>query len=173
MTIKFEKHFGRTPIRNAEFIKYENSLKKKVGKGGLSEDILNKAQAVIEESRVDFVPMAQKFLSALREAINTAEDVGNHIDCTPILTAMINPAMHLKANGGMFHYTLVSKIAARLIHFLEVIEDLDESSIEVVKGFYTALRALVIGQVRGEGGKSGEELYNALNEACYRYFENR
>jgi hypothetical protein len=173
MDIKYEKHFGRTPVRNAQFIDYNNDLKQKVGNGGLSDDILNKAQAVIEENRVDFVPMAQKFLSALREAINTAEEMGNHIESAPIITAMINPTMHLKANGGMFNYSLVSQIAARLIHFLEVIEDMDEDAIEVVKGFYTALRALVIGQVRGEGGKSGEELYNALNEACYRYFEQR
>lgn len=173
MMIKYEKHFGRTPLRNAEFIKYDNALKKKVGGGGLAEDILNKAQAVIEESRVDFLPMAQKFLSALKEAIVTAEDIGQHYNATPIITAMINPTMHLKANGGMFQYTLVSKISSRLIHFLEVIEEIDDSALEVIKGFYTALKALIIGQVRGEGGKSGEELYNALNEACYRYFENR
>lgn len=168
-----EKHFGLTPVREAEFIKADRSLKRKVGSGGLSASILDKAQAVIEESRVDFVPMAQKYLISLKEGIRTAEELEYHVDPEPLITSMLNPAMQLKANGGMFHYHLVSKIAARLIHFLEVIEDIDADSLEVINGYYTALKALIIGQVRGEGGKSGEELYNALNEACYRYFENR
>ena len=170
---KDEKHFGQAPLRNAEFIQIGNPLKEKVGSGGLNATILNKAEAVIQESRVDFTPMAQRYLSSLKEGIRMAEEMEHHIDSLPLITAMINPAMQLKANGSMFHYSLVSKIAARLIHFLEVIQEIDQDAMDVINGFYTALKALIIGQVRGEGGKSGDELYNALNEACYRFFENR
>ncbi|GEM_PF-226574 len=170
MSTNNDNHFNQKQVRKAEFIKPPNTLKAKVGEGGLSEHILAKAQAVIEENSVDFLPIGQKHLSALHEGIKTAEAQRGNIDPETLISAILYPAMQLKANGGMFHYPLVSVVAGRLIQFLEVIHELDDASMEIVDGFYTALRALVVGQVKGDGGKSGAELYDALNEACYRYF---
>lgn len=168
-----DSHFNQKKMRRAEFIKPPNKLKLKVGEGGLSDEIIAKAQAVIEENSVDFIPIGQKHLSALHEGIKTADSQMAVLDHETLISAILYPAMQLKANGGMFHYPLVSLVAGRMVQYLEVIRDLDDESMEVIDAFYTALRALVYGQVKGDGGKSGAELYSALNEACYRYFTKK
>ena len=85
---------------------------------------------------------------------------------------MLYPAMQLKANGGMFHYPLVTRIANRLVQFLEVIAVPDAAAIEIVVAFHTTLRAVIMGKVSGDGGKHGNELALALEAACTRYFEH-
>jgi hypothetical protein len=83
---------------------------------------------------------------------------------------MLYPAMQLKANGGMFHYPLVTSLADKLIQFLEVIAEADIAAIEIVLAFFTAIRAVVMGRITGSGGLQGAELQQALEEACQRYF---
>ena len=63
------QHYNQTPKRRAEFIKPLNTLKQKVGSGGLSEDILNKAQALLENNTVDFLPLAEMYLEGLMKGI--------------------------------------------------------------------------------------------------------
>jgi hypothetical protein len=163
-------HFQQKPVRNIEFIRPDNVLRRKVGSGGLSADILSKAQAVIKENSINFLSIGEKYLLGLEEGLKIARngDYTNNIE--PVIATILNPAMQLKANGGMFHYPLVSLIAGRLIQFLEVITEINDDTLEIMDAFYTALRAVIHGQVKGDGGKSGTELYEALNEACYRYF---
>jgi hypothetical protein len=81
--------------------------------------------------------------------------------------------MQLKANGGMFHYDLVTKIAERFIQFMEVIENLDEEALEIITAFHTTIRAIILGRIRGDGGKRGDELLVALIDACTRYFDKK
>lgn len=164
-------HYNQTPRRNAEFIKPPNMLKAKVGTGGLSDEILDKAQALLESNTVDFLPLAEMYLGAMMKGIEMAKNSGPTDDPEYIITTMLYPGMQLKANGGMFHYPLVTAIADKLIQFLEVIEEPDIEATEIVLAFYTTTKAIVHGRITGHGGKHGEELLKALNEACIRYFE--
>ncbi len=59
-------HFHQKRRRDVEFIKPANTLKAKVGYGGLSADILIKAQALLENSAVDFQPLAELYLATMR-----------------------------------------------------------------------------------------------------------
>jgi hypothetical protein len=166
------EHFNQKPRRNAEFIKPINVLKSKVGYGGLSEDILSKAQALLENNSVDFLPMAEMYLSVMMRGIERA---GNPApgECEEALIAgMLYPAMQLKANGGMFRYPLMTRIAKKLIQFLEVIAAPDQDAIEIVLAFHTTMRVVLMGRVIGSGGKHGDELMQALEAACLRYFEH-
>lgn len=164
-------HYNQTPRRNAEFIKPPNMLKAKVGSGGLSEEILDKAQAFLENNTVDFLPLAEMYLDGVMKGIDLAKDSGPADDAEFTIATMLYPAMQLKANGGMFHYPLVTDIADRLIQFLEVIETPDIEAVEIVLAFHTTVRAVVHGRITGDGGKHGKELLAALNDACIRYFE--
>ena len=163
-------HYSQKPRRRAEFIKVPNTLKAKVGSGGLSEDILNKAQALLENNTVDFQPLAEMYLTALMKGIDIAKG-GSFDEAEYIISSMLYPAMQLKANGGMFHYPLVTKVADKLIQYLEVIDQADIEAIEIVLAFHTTIRAIVLGRVKGDGGKYGDELMGALKNACVRYFE--
>lgn len=167
-------YYDREKRRNAEFIKPPNHLKKKVGEGGIAENILNKAQALLENADYDFLPLAEKYLQAMMTGIDVARKVNagteEHDDET-VIAGIIYPAMQLKANGSMLHYPLVTQVAERLVHFLEVIERLDDDVIDIVLAYHTSTRAVVMGRVAGDGGQYGEELKQALNDACMRYFE--
>lgn len=163
-------HFNQKQRRKAEFIKPPNILKEKVGSGGLSEDILNKAQKLLEENTQDFQPLAYIYLENLMRGIEMAKQFTSADDVESVFSHMLYPAMQLKANGGMFHYPLVTEIADRLIQFLEVIEEPEIEAIEIVLAFHSTLRAIVQGRITSDGGQYGRELVNALNEACARYF---
>lgn len=166
-----EKHYSQKPRRNAEFIKPPNMLKTKVGSGGLGDEILDRAQDLLENNTVDFQPLAEMYLSTLMKGIELAKEADPDDDQEYVISRMLYPGMQLKANGGMFHYPLVTRIADKLIQFLEVIEHADIEAIEIVMAFHTTIRAVVMGRVSGDGGKHGAELMRALNDACMRYFD--
>lgn len=164
-------HYNQKPKRRAEYIRPRNVLKEKVGSGGLSEDILNKAQALLENNTVDFLPLGEIYLNKLMAGIEKAKNRRPTDDLEYCISNMLYPAMQLKANGGMFHYPLVTVIADKLIQFLEVIETLDLEALEIILAFHTTIRAVILGRITGDGGKHGKELVGALNAACVRYFE--
>ncbi|MCB1652316.1 MAG: hypothetical protein KDI46_09710 [Alphaproteobacteria bacterium] len=163
-------HFDQVPRRKAEFIKPPNTLKQKVGEGGLSEEILNKAQKLLEENTIDFEPLADMYLDALTKGIERAKDFTPSSDVEYVIAQLLYPAMQLKANGGMFHYQLVTQVADKLIQFLEVIEVPDLSAIEIVLAYHTTIKAIVHGKIKGSGGEHGQALLKALEDACMRYF---
>ena len=165
-----DTHYQQTPRRKAEFIKPPNLLKDKVGYGGLSDSILQKAQGLIENNKFDFRPEGEKILEAMLFAMTEARRPGERTPET-IITGILFHAMLLKTNGGMFHYELVTKIADRLVQFLEVVDKLGEPELEIIEGFYTTLRAVFIAEIKGDGGSKGQQLYAALVDACMRYFE--
>ena len=164
-------HFNQPARRKAEFCMPLNTLKKKVGTGGLSEDILNKAQALLENNTIDFRPLAEMYLDTLLKGIEQARHPSKRMETEHLIAGMLYPASQLKANGGMFHYPLVTKVADKLVQYLEVISSVDAEVLEIIQAFHTTIRAILLGQVQGDGGKYGDELMQALVDACYRYFE--
>jgi hypothetical protein len=164
-------HFDQKPRRKAEFMTPLNLLRSKAGHGGLDEDILSKAQALLENASVDFQPLAEMYLATLMQGIEHAGDPAAGESEEVLITGMLYPAMQLKANGGMFSYPLVTRIADKLIQFLEVIDAPDKNAIEIVLAFQVTMQAVLTGRVTGSGGRHGDELVQALDAACQRYFE--
>src|SRR5689334_18011463 len=106
-------------IRRAELISPPNYLKEKVGSGGIDENLLTKAQALLEDNTVDFKPIADMLIDVLTEAVqNTRAGV---LTGENAIEAIIYPAMQLKAQGGMFHYPLVTELSNILVNFLETV----------------------------------------------------
>jgi len=168
--VRSQDHFSQPVKRRAEFIKPIDSLRSKVGYGGLSEAILDKAQALIENNTVDFQPMAEIYLDTMMRGIETAGRAGNRDEREIAIGRIINSTMQLKANGGMFRYPLVTRISDKFIQFLEVIAVPDKDAIEIMMAYYTTIRAVLMARITGTGGKHGEDLLNALDSACLRYF---
>ena len=163
--------FNRPKRRKAEFIEPDMTLKKLVGYGGLAPDILEKAQALIEESHEDFIPVAEQQLTALHEGVMIAGMQKDKTDHEALISTMLYPAMQLKAHGGMFGYPVITTLANRLVQFLELVEDVNDDMLEIVSSFYTALNALVVSRIQNDETDEGEGLLSALNSACYRYFD--
>jgi hypothetical protein len=49
---------------------------------------------------------------------------------------------------------------------------MEKDAIDIVLAFHTTMRAVLMGCVIGSGGKHGDELMQALEAACLRYFEH-
>lgn len=158
-------------IRRAELISPPNRLKEKVGSGGIDEKVLSKAQELLEKNTIHFEPIANMLLDLLSEAIADAKS-----DATKgeeALNAMIYPAMQLKAQGSMFHYPLVSDISHILVNFLETVEDVNREVLDIVVAHKMSLKAVLASHLKGDGGKTGKELREALMEACGRYYRSK
>ena len=63
------------------------------------------------------MPLAEMYLSSLMKGIDLAKNPPSSHDKEYVISTMLYPGMQLKANGGMFHYPLVTTIADKLIQF--------------------------------------------------------
>lgn len=158
-------------IRNAELISPPNRLKEKVGSGGLDDAVVNKAQELLERNTIDFEPLATMMVDLLVDAISDTK-AGN-LKGEEAIEAMLYPAMQLKAQGTMFHYPLVSDISHILVNFLETVTVMDRDVVDIVVAHKMAIKAVLASQLKGDGGKTGKELREALMDACTRYYKSR
>ncbi|MEZ0225475.1 MAG: hypothetical protein ACAH83_13040 [Alphaproteobacteria bacterium] len=158
-------------VRNAELLAPPNRLKMKVGSGGLDDAVLNKAQELLESNTIDFKPMALMLVDILHEAIADAKSGSTRGE--EAIQAMLYPAMQLKAQGSMFHYPLVSQIGEILVNFLETVPDTDKDVMDIVVHHKFAINAVLGSQIKGDGGKLGRELRDALLDACSRYYKRQ
>lgn len=150
------------------FITPPNTLKQKVGSGGISEDRMIKSQQFMDNVDVDFAPYADQFLKQLASNVETVKS-GND-NYADVKDALVSPIMQLKANGGLFRYDLVSHLADIALNFLETIDDLNDDAIKVLKAHENTIKIIVNNKLTGHGGKEGDALVKELDGACKRYF---
>jgi hypothetical protein len=158
-------------VRRAELLTPPNRLKEKVGSGGIDENVIHKAQALLENNTVDFKPIAAMLMELLSEAITDAKN-GN-VKGEAAIEAMIYPAMQLKAQGTMFHYPLITEISNILVNFLETVTLIDKDVLDLVVAHKMSINAVLASEIKGDGGKVGKDLRDALMDACNRYYKTR
>ncbi|MBI1214229.1 MAG: hypothetical protein GC185_00255 [Alphaproteobacteria bacterium] len=156
-------------LRKAELISPPNRLKQKVGSGGIDEKVLMKATELMETNTIEFQPIAAMLVDVLREAISDAKS--GSLQGEQAIEAMLYPAMQLKAQGGMFHYPLISDISNTLVNFLETVSNTDKDVLDIVVAHKMSINAVLGSQIKGDGGKIGRELREALLDACARYYK--
>ncbi|GJL85233.1 MAG: hypothetical protein DHS20C02_10080 [Micavibrio sp.] len=155
------------PSATARFIKPPNILKQKVGVGGIDESLLDQSQEYIENTDLDFAPIAQQFLKEFSSYIKKARTAKGEIN----KEKLVRPIMQLKANGGMFRYQLLTDVADICLQFLEGIEGLNKDAIEVLAAHEKTLELIILHQLKGDGGGEGYALVKELDKACKRYFK--
>lgn len=163
-------HFTQKKQRDIQLIQPDAGLKGKVGHGGLNQNILEKAQTIIDENTIDFIPVAMRDLSTLQEALKIVKSQRDKHETNSLIAILGIPVMQLKANGSMFGYPLITKISSLMIRFLETIDTLDNDTFDVLSGFLTSFNAVLIGNIRMDDPTgAGDDLYNALEDACQRH----
>ncbi|MGH1455330.1 MAG: hypothetical protein ACRBDI_00980 [Alphaproteobacteria bacterium] len=166
-----EKHFNQKPKRDASFITPPNIIKAKVGDGGLSESILDRAQALLETHATDFKPLADTYLNQMKEGIAKVRSKKEQTDNEDDIALILYPCVQLKANGAMFQYPLVTRIAERFVQFMEVVERLDKETLDIAEAFLQTIKIVVSGGIKNDGGEQGNALVEELNNVCKRYFD--
>ena len=63
--------------KSAKVIKASKALQMKVGTGTIDDQVLEKAQKLMDENKIDFAPLAKEHVSALVKAIlmHSADDL--------------------------------------------------------------------------------------------------
>lgn len=122
-------------------------------------------------STADFTPVARGFLDHLELSLMHCHKAGlTHRQRIDTLT---RPVMDLKANAGMFRYTLITILANIMLGFLERIPALDNEAREIVNAHHTTLKMIIDTKMTGNGGSTGAILTRELKDACNRYFAKR
>ncbi|MCC6598456.1 MAG: hypothetical protein IT559_06670 [Alphaproteobacteria bacterium] len=161
------KSFDPTKVK---FIHPPNTLKAKVGSGGIPESLIRKAQQVMECFESDFRPEARRLVDSLDEALKKAQAAlrsEKDID----KEELVFPVMQLKANGGMFKYELISDVADICLQFMEGVEDYNQDTFEVIQIHKSTINTILNNNLRGSGGPEGYALVQELHAACMRYFK--
>ncbi len=87
------------------------------------------------------------------------------------IAQILFPCVQLKANGAMFQYPLVTRIAERFVQFMEVVERLDKETLDIANAFHKTIEIVVTAKIIGDGGEQGDALVEELNNACKRYLD--
>ena len=163
------------PTEKARVIKANLTLQSKVGTGTIEEEAIKKMEKTMEEAKVDFAPMATIFLNELAVAISQARTMNEATSnsTAAVIAAMTEPVMQIKANAAMFNYELVGNLANIVLNFLENIEGIDKTVIEIVDAHQKTLSIIVKSKMMGTGGDYGLKIEAELKDACKRYFSKR
>lgn len=141
-----------------EEINPPNTLRAKVGNGsGMNPAFLKRAEAAMEEIRVDF----EAHLFAEVDRISTMfSEMASSGAFKPRELYLV--AHELRGQAGSFDYELLSRFGDTLCELLQGKTDLSPREVEVVGSHIDAMRAVVRRKVKGDGGDVGQELADGL-----------
>jgi hypothetical protein len=160
------EHSGAKPPR---FILPPNTLKKKVGEGGIPAEKLTLAQNFIKANQVDFAPQGRSHLDKIVAYIaQSKQAAASKLDLSE---KIILEVMQLKAHGGMFHYGLITLVSDVALQFMEKIKTIDDDVVAILNAFDHTVRVILDNEMRGEGGEEGMALAWELDQACNRYYK--
>ena len=166
-----EEFQDQKKVRKAQSVVPRNKLKEKAGSGGVDDKVVARAQGLIEHNNIDFTPLAFELVGTLQKTIKEAQS--GAITGEDAISAILYPAMQLRAQGGMFHYPLITDISDILINFMETVTVIDKEVLEIVEAHKKSIRHVLTKKMRGDGGMVGKELCSALMDSCKRYYKAR
>lgn len=154
-----------------KIIKANNMLQTKVGLGVIDENTLIRAQSLLDNNKINFVPIAETFLGQLRSALNTAHksENGGH----RVIESLTDPVMQIKANARIFKYDLLGDLASVMMNFLDNLNVLDHDALDIVEAHHATLTHIIHAEMKGNGGEVGKSIQNELEGACKRYMNSR
>ncbi len=153
--------------RKPFFINPPNTLKIKVGDGGIPAYVIKRCQDFIENNSVDFIPYGFRNLEQLRLLKDKITD--KSISPFDARIKLTNVVMQLKSNGSMFQYQLISMVSDVMLDFLEKSQEINDDFIDILNIYVKILEIVFNKRLTGNGGNEGYALTQELHNACQRY----
>ena len=146
-----------------EVITPPDTLKKKVktgGPGAVDLDTLKRAEAVIADMTDHYVEWVTKDLEKIHQALEDLKaEKKDHKDA---LAGIFQLAHDMKGQGGSFGYTLMTILGGNLCNVVEKLEDAGPAEVEVIQLHINAMDLVIAKEMKGDGGKEGEQLLEGL-----------
>lgn len=156
------------------YYRFRNALKEKAlggqvpsGAGAISEEALAAAQEQFEKMAEDYPDWVQSVLTRLHEQHSRCVDTpGLRHTCFKRLNEI---AHDMKGQGGTFGFNLISSFAVSLYDFTRPRDSYSDEVVELVKSHIDAMKAVIVGRVKGDGGEVGKELTETLHKAIEKF----
>ncbi len=154
--------------KKAKILEPSRVLQSKVGTGKVEQQVVNRLQKRMEETKTDFEPMALEFLRELESAIENAE---RKLDNPKVehYQKIANPVMQIKANASMFGYALIGELATMVLNLIENAPEFDKNTIELAYALKQALNLILVKRLKGDGGQIGASLKEEMENAAQRF----
>lgn len=145
-----------------------NTLKDKVGEGGIPLHLITRCQEYLESNPVDLTPFATRHLDELTELKSKIDTKA--IDNDTARAKIFNTIMQLKSNGSMFHYQLISMISDVMLRFMENVKTINADFTNILGMYNKILEIIIVKRLQGNGGREGYALTQELHASCSRYY---
>jgi hypothetical protein len=156
------------------YYRFRNALKEKAAGslGGNSVGVI--AKEALEAAEAEFTKMAEDYPDWVESYIRKLYELHGRCVDTPELRHQyfkkLNESAHdLKGQGGTFGYMLISRFGDSLYECTRARDDYPDNQVEIVKAHIDAMKAVIAGRVKGDGGSIGQELIKQLQKAIERY----
>ncbi len=127
----------------------------------LKPEMLNQAQAVIQQSRQDFIAWIKEDVLFMQELLEQLQETTWD---AKLLDQFMRLVLQVKARAGTFGYPLASEIARRLYVFCEEGYRAKADHMLVVRKHTEGLRVVIHNNIEGDGGQVGRELLATLSK---------
>jgi hypothetical protein len=156
-------------LRHAEVIRPPNLLKMKVGSGDLPKEVIEKAQETLDNTTIDFRPIAWALIKELSAAAQVLR--GSISQDENDIELLLFPAMQLQTQGAMLKFKPVADIADVLVHFLETVTGISADVLSVVDAHLTALNYTLKTPPEQIKPDNVKMIVQGLVDACARYYK--
>lgn len=155
-----------TGIKMNKIVIPKNKLKEKVGSGGFSEASISKAQQSIDENEVDFQPIADTYLTQIRQSL---KEYNEKKDSELLYSTLLDQLTQLRAQGSMFHYPSITVITDIVVDLLDSLKRVDEKIVEIVNAYEQAAKLLLMKNVKKAEGGMCAAISAELETVCKKY----
>lgn len=150
-----------------EIINPPNALKQKVGTGGagaVNMEALERAEQVISGMTDSYLDWVAEDLVKIDKAYAALRDASG--DRKEEMNGVFQIAHDIKGQGGSFGYDLMTAIGNELCRFIEKTDKSGPGEIEAIKLHIDALKLVIAEDMKGNGGKAGEQMLSGLQKIC-------
>lgn len=156
------------------FYRFRNKMREKAGGTNLATGPSSFARESFEAAEQEFEKAAEDYPDWVQGIITRLyEQHGRCVDTPesrePVFKTLSEIAHDLKGQGGTFGYNLISHFGASLYIATRPREDYEDSQVEIIKAHIDAMRAVIKGRIKGDGGDIGVELTKTLDAAIEKY----
>ncbi|MDP3532383.1 MAG: hypothetical protein Q8S31_03740 [Alphaproteobacteria bacterium] len=147
-----------------------NSLKAKIGNGGVSKMSLEMANSLVEKYENIFISKANIVIQNLQKACNEIAENPTEPISKALRTIIENISHELKGEGATFGHPLISDIAKNLNVYLEIHKALPLNPI-VLKAHIDALHVIIKHGIKSKDNAIANELCTSLENIVQKSLE--
>jgi len=150
-----------------EVINPPNALKQKVGTGGpgaVDLEALERAEQVIvgmTDSYLEWVIEDLKKIDAAYQKLAAASG-----DRKEEMDGVFQISHDIKGQGGSFGYDMMTAIGNELCRLIERANKIGPDEVQAVKIHIDSMKLVIADDMKGHGGKAGEEMIAGLQKIC-------